>query len=248
MVVLTNMTCVVTGGKAGIGLEMTRQLIGKGNRVVVACRGASGKSAAKLKELQKKVEPGKLLVTELDVAEPSSIDAWATSLRKQVDKVDVVVNNAGVISGFRSLQEVRPEDMMHCFSVNAMGPLFVCQALLKEGLIGGNTETLVGNVTSKVGSIDDNGSGGGYAYRASKCALNMISKSMWIDLEPKNITTMLLHPGWVRTDMTNNGGLINVETSASGLICALEGKYGDVTGKDCRELLFVDYKGDKIKW
>ena len=104
------------------------------------------------------------------------------------------------------------EEMMHVFKINTVGPLLVTQQLLKNGLIGdpakGKGGALVGNVTSKVGSVDDNGSGKGYAYRASKAALNIVNKSMSIDLADRGVLCELLHPGWVRTRMTQARSIV----------------------------------------
>jgi NAD(P)-dependent dehydrogenase (short-subunit alcohol dehydrogenase family) len=105
-----------------------------------------------------------------------------------------------------------------------------------------NAPSLVGNVTSKVGSVEDNGSGRGYSYRASKSALNIVTKSMSIDLASRGVHFALLHPGWVKTDMTESRGLIDAEESARGLIRVLQGEFGDC------ERFWFDYKGDKIPW
>ena len=138
------------------------------------------------------------------------------------------------------------EEMMHVFKINTVGPLLVTQQLLKNGLIGdpakGKGGALVGNVTSKVGSVDDNGSGKGYAYRAPKAALNIVNKSMSIDLEDRNVQCLLLHPGWVRTRMTEGRGLIDADESARGLLAAMEGAFGEINGR------WYDYKGDEIPW
>lgn len=186
-----------------------------------------------------------LIKTDLDVADEKSIDAWQSQMQamKWLKKVDVVVNNAGVLI-YKGIESVSADAMLTCFKVNTMGPLLVTQALLKAGLIGkAGSTSLVATVSSKVGSIDDNGSGSGYAYRTSKCGVNMVMKSMWIDLQSQGVTCMILHPGYVRTNMTNGNGFIDVNQSASGLIMAMEGKFVDVTGMDKNELVFIDYKG-----
>jgi len=113
--------------------------------------------------------------------------------------------------------------------------------MLAAGKIGGDAHTIVANVTSKMGSVSDNGSGGTYAYRASKCALNIVTKSLSIDLSSRNCTAMLLHPGWVKTDMTGHNGLIDDATSVAGMISVLENE------KDINGMLF-DYKHEKIPW
>jgi NAD(P)-dependent dehydrogenase (short-subunit alcohol dehydrogenase family) len=141
------------------------------------------------------------------------------------------------------------DEMMHVFRVNTVGPMLVTQQLVKRGLVGSvagspseGPVSLVGNVTSKVGSVDDNGSGKGYAYRASKAALNIVNKSMSIDLADRGVWCQLLHPGWVRTRMTEGRGLIDADESAAGLIKAMEGEYGPING------CWYDYKGDEIPW
>lgn len=137
--------------------------------------------------------------------------------------------------------------MVYVFKINTVGPLLVVQQLLKHGFIGGGDKdggggALVGNVTSKVGSVEDNGSGKGYAYRASKSALNIVNKSMSVDLADRGVSCVLLHPGWVRTRMTEGRGLIDAGESAGGLIRAMEGQYGAINGR------WYDYKGDEIPW
>ena len=254
---IRNACIVVTGANRGIGLEFVRQLLAKskGNTVVAACREPEG--ADELIDLQLEVGPERLSVTSLDVSDENSIGYWASSLHSTPPVagndgvVDVVINNAGTTgtNGYDAweLEDITAEEMIHVFKINTVGPLLVVQKLLKNGLIGKNASdggrgALVGNVTSKVGSVDDNGSGKGYAYRASKSALNIVNKSMSIDLESRGVMCELLHPGWVRTRMTEGRGLIDVDESAGGLIKAMEGAYGEVNGR------WYDYKGDEIPW
>jgi NAD(P)-dependent dehydrogenase (short-subunit alcohol dehydrogenase family) len=158
--------------------------------------------------------------------------------------VDILINNAGVYGGRINLDTVTTQDMQDVFQVNTIGPLLTIQQLHKKNLLGGaNKPTLIANVSSKVGSIDDNKSGGGYAYRASKCALNIVTKSLSIDLASENIVATLLHPGYVQTDMTQGGGIINAEQSVSGMLSVLE--------KHSEEELqgrFRDYKNEEIPW
>ena len=239
---IENATVVVTGSNRGIGLELCRQLLAKGNRVEAACRSPSDAL-----EALRASSDGALTISTVDVSDEASIEAWAKSVRARRERVDVVINNAGVIgsNGYAwDLESTTMEEMVHVFKVNTCGPLLVVKALVREGLIGAdpNAPSLVGNVTSKVGSIDDNGSGGGYSYRASKTALNMVNKSLSIDLKSRGVRFALLHPGYVRTDMTEHKGLIDPPASAAGLIAILECKFGDC------ETHWFDYKGDEIKW
>lgn len=181
-------------------------------------------------------------VLQCDVSDQQSIERLAAEVAGITQHVDLLINNAGVY-GERSQQlpNVSREIMLDVFTVNTLGPLFVTQALFNKGLLGGAKRSVVANVTSKMGSIDDNTSGGTYAYRASKAALNICNKSMSLDLEPHNITTALLHPGWVRTDMVNMSGLIDTDECVAGLLRVIERGH-EINGR------WFDYAQREIKW
>jgi NAD(P)-dependent dehydrogenase (short-subunit alcohol dehydrogenase family) len=239
---IENATVCVTGANRGIGLELCKMFLSKGNVVNAACRRSSDEL-----EALRATSGGRLKISSLDVSDEGSIERWARELKASgTTHLDVVVNNAGVVGtdGYTKwdLDDMTQEEMLYVFKVNTCGPVLVVKYLVREGLLGGDSDSLVGNVTSKVGSVDDNGSGRGYAYRASKSALNNCNKSMSIDLAEQNVHFALLHPGWVRTDMTEGRGLIDAEESAAGLISVLEGKFGDC------ETTWFDYKGDAIPW
>jgi NAD(P)-dependent dehydrogenase (short-subunit alcohol dehydrogenase family) len=253
---IENATVVVTGANRGIGLEFVTQILAKhdGNAVVACCRDPE--SADELMDVQLKVGPERLAITSLDVSDENSIGHWAANLggvepvARNGGVVDVVINNAGTTGtdGYTKweLEDMDAQEMMHVFKINTIGPLLVTQQLLKNGIIGDAKKqangALIGNVTSKVGSVDDNGSGKGYAYRASKAALNIVNKSLSIDLADRNVTCLLLHPGWVRTRMTEGRGLIDADESARGLLAAMESQFGEINGR------WYDYKGDEIPW
>ena len=256
---IANALVVVTGANRGIGLEFCKQILAKsdGNSVVASCRDPS--AATDLTALQKEMGASRLAIVALDVADEKSIAKWAESLaslepvKAHGGSISVVINNAGTTGtdGYSKweLQDMTAEEMMHVYRINTIGPMLVTQQLVKRGLVGSvagspseGPVSLVGNVTSKVGSVDDNGSGKGYAYRASKAALNIVNKSMSIDLADRGVWCQLLHPGWVRTRMTEGRGLIDADESAAGLIKAMEGEYGPING------CWYDYKGDEIPW
>ena len=256
---IANALVVVTGANRGIGLEFCKQILAKsdGNSVVASCRDPS--AATDLTALQTEMGASRLAIVALDVADEKSIAKWAESLaalepvKAHGGSISVVINNAGTTGtdGYSKweLQDMTAEEMMHVYRVNTVGPMLVTQQLVKRGLVGSvagspseGPVSLVGNVTSKVGSVDDNGSGKGYAYRASKAALNIVNKSMSIDLADRGVWCQLLHPGWVRTRMTEGRGLIDADESAAGLIKAMEGEYGPING------CWYDYKGDEIPW
>ena len=256
---IANALVVVTGANRGIGLDFCKQILAKsdGNSVVASCRDPS--AATDLNALQKEMGASRLAIVALDVADEKSIAKWAEGLaslepvKAHGGSISVVINNAGTTGtdGYSKweLQDMTAEEMMHVYRINTIGPMLVTQQLVKRGLVGSvagspseGPVSLVGNVTSKVGSVDDNGSGKGYAYRASKAALNIVNKSMSIDLADRGVWCQLLHPGWVRTRMTEGRGLIDADESAAGLIKAMEGEYGPING------CWYDYKGDEIPW
>ena len=257
---IANALVVVTGANRGIGLEFCKQILAKsdGNSVVASCRDPS--AATDLTALQKEMGASRLAIVALDVADEKSIAKWAESLaslepvKAHGGSISVVINNAGTTGtdGYSKweLQDMTADEMMHVYRINTVGPMLVTQQLVKRGLVGSSAGSppsegpvsLVGNVTSKVSSVDDNGSGKGYAYRASKAALNIVNKSMSIDLADRGVWCQLLHPGWVRTRMTEGRGLIDADESAAGLIKAMEGEYGPING------CWYDYKGDEIPW
>ncbi|KAI3436581.1 hypothetical protein D9Q98_005997 [Chlorella vulgaris] len=233
-------TTLVTGANRGIGLEFVRQLLDKGNTVIATARQPAAADA-----LQKlaSTSDGRLLLTQLDVSDPSSISQWAADVKSKVQHLDLVVNNAGIMTGLQGVKDVKAEDMLENFQVNAIGPLLVTQQLHKQGLLGSRSggDTLVANMTSKMGSVDDNGSGGAYAYRASKAALNIVNKSMSIDLAGEGVSCVLMHPGYVITEMTGGNGLIDTNTCVKGLLGVLEGDK-ELNGR------WYDYSGKVVPW
>ena len=192
---------VVTGANRGIGLELCRQLSGRGDHVIAVCRAPSGPLEAL----------GIEVIEDIDVADPESIQRLKTRL---VDvALDGLINNAGILKR-SSLEEPDYEMMQRQFEVNALGPLRVTAAL-RDNLKRGSRVVII---TSRMGSIADNTSGGSYGYRMSKAAVNMAGRSLALDLKEDGIAVGLLHPGFVRTDMTRGNGLIDADESASGLL------------------------------
>jgi NAD(P)-dependent dehydrogenase (short-subunit alcohol dehydrogenase family) len=249
---IANALVVVTGANRGIGLEFCKQILAKsdGNSVVASCRDPS--AATDLTALQKEMGASRLAIVALDVADEKSIAKWAESLaslepvKAHGGSISVVINNAGTTGtdGYSKweLQDMTADEMMHVFRVNTVGPMLVTQQLVKRGLVGSVAGSPSEGPVSLVGNVTSNGSGKGYAYRASKAALNIVNKSMSIDLADRGVWCQLLHPGWVRTRMTEGRGLIDADESAAGLIKAMEGEYGPING------CWYDYKGDEIPW
>eukprot|EP00197_Chlamydomonas_leiostraca_P002004 CAMPEP_0202857610 /NCGR_PEP_ID=MMETSP1391-20130828/485_1 /ASSEMBLY_ACC=CAM_ASM_000867 /TAXON_ID=1034604 /ORGANISM="Chlamydomonas leiostraca, Strain SAG 11-49" /LENGTH=247 /DNA_ID=CAMNT_0049536429 /DNA_START=124 /DNA_END=867 /DNA_ORIENTATION=- len=225
---ITGQTAVVVGGSRGIGLGLVRKLLDRDNRVIATARKPA--EAVQLKELGQQYG-GKLQVTALDMSEPASVTAWAQSLKEQqgVGHIDVLVNSAGVYGNRRgALAEWTPEDFTEVFKTNTLGPFMVVQQLHKQGLLG-PPRSLVVNVTTIMASHGDpTVSGvtpGGYAYRASKGALNIVNKALSLELAKDKVEFVLIHPGYVQTDMTGGQGWVTVEESTTGIMSVLETKY-----------------------
>ncbi|MCB9792799.1 MAG: SDR family oxidoreductase [Alphaproteobacteria bacterium] len=197
-------TALVTGANRGIGLELTRQLLARGAQVIACCRAPSPE-----------LEASGARVEALDVADGDSIAALAQRLEGVA--LDLLLHNAGILQRV-SLDQLDVEACRRQFEVNALGPLRLTAALLPNLSRGSK----VAIVTSRMGSMADNGSGGHYGYRMSKAAVNMAGTSLAKDLAPKGIAVGLLHPGWVRTDMTGGSGHVTAEESAAGLLARVD--------------------------
>jgi NAD(P)-dependent dehydrogenase (short-subunit alcohol dehydrogenase family) len=196
---------LVTGANRGIGLALCQQLAERGDQVIGACRTSSGQ----LDQLGVRVEEG------VDVSSEDSIGSLVRRLEGQ--PIDVLINNAGILTR-ESLQSMDFSAMRLQFEVNALGPLRVSHALLPN--LGPGAKVAI--VTSRMGSLGDNASGGRYGYRMSKAAVNMAGVSLARDLEERGIAVALVHPGYVRTQMTRNNGIIDPPEAASGIIARID--------------------------
>ena len=197
---------IVTGANRGIGLQLCRALKDRGHTVTALCRQSSEALAGL----------GVNIRDNYDVTDGAAIEAFARSV--EPGTVDLLINNAGILHGM-SLDELDLESARRQFEVNALGPLRVTQSLL-HALKDGARLALV---TSRMGSIADNDSGGSYGYRMSKAALNAAGVSLARDLRERGIAVAILHPGYVRTDMTGQSGLIDVDESVAGLLEQIDG-------------------------
>jgi NAD(P)-dependent dehydrogenase (short-subunit alcohol dehydrogenase family) len=198
-------TVLVTGANRGIGLELCRQLANRGDRVIAACR----KTSNDLQGIDVRVEEG------VDVTSTDSVSQLVRRLEGQT--IDLLINNAGILTR-ESLDQMDLGAVLWQFEVNAMGPLRVSHALLPQ--LGPGAK--IGIVTSRMGSISDNTSGSRYGYRMSKAAVNMAGVSLAHDLRDRGVAVALLHPGYVRTDMTGGNGNLEASEAASGLLARLD--------------------------
>ncbi len=209
-------TVLITGSNRGIGLALCQQLKHKGFHVIATCRQSSNALAALEVEIIENVE----------VSDQKSLLNLAKHLSGR--KLDWLINNAGIANGI-SMDRLDEDSIVSCkrmFEVNSLGPLLTTQALLNNLRDGSK----VGIITSRMGSMDDNDSGGSYGYRMSKAAVNSAGKSLSVDLKPQGIAVAILHPGWVKTDMTDHNGLIETDESAAGLIARMEALTLENTG------------------
>jgi len=226
-------TVLITGANRGIGLEFTRQYAKDGWQVLACCR--SPQSASELKQLA--ASSINIKVLALDVNDFSQIDSLAKELRGQ--SIDLLINNAGIYPD-SSWGQIDYDDWAQAFKINAMAPLKMTEAFL-DNVTASQLKKIV-TLSSKMGSLDDNTSGGSYIYRTSKTAVNMVMKSLAIDLKPKGIASTVLHPGWVQTDMGGPNGLINTEQSVAGLRKVIDQLTLQNSGR------FIAYDGKEIAW
>jgi NAD(P)-dependent dehydrogenase (short-subunit alcohol dehydrogenase family) len=230
-------TILVTGASRGIGLGFVTELARRGATVLATARDPA---TPKLAGAQREA-PDRITTLSLDVTSDASVTALAQILAGR--PIDALINNAGVASGFRGLEKLDAAACMATFDVNAIGPLRVTRALLPNLRAGSGK--IVMHITSRMGSIDDNKSGGSYAYRMSKAALNMASKSLSVDLRGDGIASLVAHPGWVKTDMGGSGASVSVDDSVAGLLTLLE---GDKDATLARSGRFFGFRGDEIAW
>lgn len=215
---------LVTGANRGIGLELCRQLVVRGEEVIAVCRSSSDS----LRTLNVRVIDG------IDVSSGESVTGLSSQLAGE--QLDWLVNNAGILS-VESLADLEFEAIERQFSVNALGPLRVSSALLPNLSAGSK----IGIVTSRMGSIGDNTSGGYYGYRMSKAAVNMVGMNLARDLQEQGIAVALLHPGMVATEMTGRQG-IAPEQAAAGLLARMDELDMSSTGT------FWHAEGERLPW
>ena len=216
---------VITGANRGIGLEFARQYQNQGWRVTGVCR----QSSADLEQFSSRVIEG------IDVTDPGCIAELVARLDGET--IDLLINNAGLLRD-EVLGSIDFASIMQQMEVNAYAPLRVVEALLPNLTAGSK----IANITSRMGSIADNDSGGRYGYRASKAAFNAFGRSLAVDLKPKGIAVAQLHPGYVKTRLVNFGGLITTEESVTGLVKLIENLNLENSGS------FWHTNGEELPW
>ena len=223
------MRVIVTGASRGIGLELVRLALRQGHEVLAVARSAA--SSTGLSGLASD-HGEKLRIAEADLADARAVEAIGGAIRDWV-ALDLLLNNAGVLR-----EGAAREDFTESFLVNAIAPFEVTRAMLPRLKLSTNPRVV--SLTSRMGSIADNTSGGHYAYRASKAALNMINRSLCLD--HSWLTSIVVHPGWVRTDMGGPEAPVEPPVAASGIWRLALGLSRENSGR------FYDYQGHDLPW
>lgn len=228
---------LITGANRGIGLELTQQYAAEGWQVYACCRDPN-----KAPELQKLAQSanGLIDVYALDVTQEAQRQALATQLNNK--PIDILFNNAGVSGGWgnQSFGHTDVQTWLDTLQSNVIAPQKMMEALVEN--VAASELKIMANMTSKMGSMADNGSGGAYLYRSSKAGLNAVCVSAARDLAKRNIKVVALHPGWVRTDM----GGANGELSVQQCVTALRRNLAQITLQDSGR--FIDIDGSTIPW
>ena len=217
---------LITGGNRGIGRELVEQYAKDGWNVITTAREQT--DIADLNRIDN------VRAHRLDVAQENEIDRFVDELDDE--PIDVFINNAGIY-GPRTPQR---DAWLELMNVNVIAPTLLAERLKDK--VAASEQKKMAVVTSKMGSIADNGSGGSIPYRSSKAAVNAAWKSLALDFKDVGISAVMLHPGWVQTDMGGPNALIDTKTSVSGMRQRIEETSLDNTGR------FVDYAGEDIPW
>lgn len=224
-------TALVTGANRGIGLEFVKQLKRRGYYVIGCCRQPD--NAYELENIADEL-------FKLDVCIDDDIQALKNHLKGK--SIDLLVNNAG-ITGEQgvTIGHIHRDNFLHVIDVNCVGSIILCDALLNNLLASQYKRILV--ISSSMGSITDNERGRSYAYRTSKAALNCVMRSFAIDVESLGVNIMLLHPGWVKTDLGGEHAILDVDTSVKGMLQQMD-TYIDTSHADT----IRRYDGGTIPW
>ena len=230
-------TLLITGANRGIGLEFCMQYAADGWRVL-ACYRDPGKADA-LNKLAARY-PDLIKLHALDVTDHAQIEQLARTLSDET--IDLLINNAGIYPAADKLGFGHTDyaEWMAAFNINTMAPLKMVEAFVEQ--IARSELRLIVTITSKMGSMDDNTSGGSYLYRSSKAAANMVVKSLAVDLKGQGIASVAFNPGWVKTDMGGPNAMISVEQSVTDMRKVIAGLTLADTGK------FIDRDGREIHW
>ncbi|NOQ63290.1 MAG: SDR family NAD(P)-dependent oxidoreductase [Methyloprofundus sp.] len=227
-------TVLITGANRGLGLEFCRQYAEADWLVIAACR--EPENAASLTQLA--TQYSKLKIITLDVQNHQQIDAYAAEL--QDTAIDVFISNAGVYGDRHALGELDYAVWRDTLETNVLSAMKLAEAFAPH--LAASKQGLFAAISSLMGSMADNGSGGSYLYRSSKAALNAVMKSLSYDFARQGTGVLIFHPGWVRTDMGGPNGLIEADESVAGMCHVIENFDLAQTGR------FIKYDGSAMPW
>lgn len=236
---------VVTGANRGLGLEFVRQLAAGGDEVVATARDP--KRATELNTVARE-SSGRIGVVALDVTDAASVGAAAQAVGKRFDRLDLLVNNAGIMASparpknatAGPLGELDPEAVLEVLRVNSVGPVVVTQALAP--LLAAAGRAIVVNLSSGLGSIGGTESPVSYGYAMSKAALNMLSRYLALELRGQETVVVAMSPGWVTTDMGGPAAPLEPAQSVKKMLTVIGGLTPEYSGR------FLDYTGKELAW
>ncbi len=224
-------TVLITGANRGIGLELARQYAGDGWSVIATARDP--KQADGLKALK-----GDIRIEALEVTDEKQIAALAKALKGTA--IDVLLNNAGMLTGYESFGDTDAKSWLQTLHVNSIAPLKLTEALVEH--VAASAQKKVASITSGMGSIGSHASTGAYAYRSSKAALNMVMVTAANELRSRGISVAVISPGWVKTDMGGTGAPLDVKQSAAGIRKVIDKLNVGISGT------FFNYSGETLPW
>ena len=226
---------LITGANRGLGFGFVKSFLAKNVNVICTTRNIS-----RSKELleYKKDHPNNLEILELDLLEENSENILSDLLSDK--PIDIFINNAGVGNSNQRFGVVSSKPWLDVLKVNLITPLTLTQSIIEN--IKKGSERKIYFLSSQLGSIGDNTSGGMYIYRSSKTALNQVVKSLSVDLKPMGITVISLHPGWVKTDMGGPNAPVQIDESVKGMMKVIETTDINNTGT------FLNYDGKELPW
>lgn len=229
--------CLITGANRGLGLAFVSELLERGARVLACCREPAH---AHVLEALRAAHGGQLAIHRLDLADPDAIAALPEAAAKHLQRLDLLVNNAGVLVSGERFGNVRAESLAESFAVNATAPLLITQALAPLLALGNKPRVLC--ITSQLGSIAQANGFRTISYAMSKAALNMAVKRLAAELAPRGIVVLAVHPGWLKTAMGGKGATLSPPDAAHALLGLVERAGIEEAGK------FLAYDGAALPW
>ena len=228
---------LITGTNRGLGFELVRQCLARGDRVFGTCRDVE--AATELQELATN-HPDQLTIIELDVTDEQAIDRCVEIVQSHTTHVDLLFNNAGISPDGEEWSNLSPETLLHSFHVNAVAPVILTNRLYP--LLKASQESKVINLSSGQASVSKKGDGGKYSYGSSKTALNMLSRTMAFGLRDDGIIVTAITPGWTRTDMGGPNAPNSPEESIQGVLKVVDNLTMEDTGE------FLTWEGEHYHW